>query len=347
MTTTPVTPASDEVPLAKLIPTYQAMQAVLAYPPSAELTRLVEETLSRTTDPMMRGFLNLLITGQQEHRDLAAQIFHQLEVKLAAARQAELAKAAKQAEALVVTLPEEEIPDAAPLSVAPSRAAVETTEIEPAPSAIDLAVVAANEPAYVPWCIEGGEHYQIEYSKEDKVVTHTERFSIITANTEFADRPDLILKHIRAVIIGVKGQSSIENGFGFVLPLSGVTLQGPDATAHIPLRLEYPTAIPQYDHDHAAGVAGLKEFLAIHEVLRRGYTFCLDLYVKVNANPNNGHSLSLTVRQEKLLLRRQMHEAGYGSDGAMFSSTDLADLNLAAGKMALVGILADHEGDLA
>lgn len=380
----PIPSLPAEPSLAQLIPMYQAMQAALAHPPSPQLIAVVKDTLERTTDPLMIGFLNLLITGDTAHRDLAAQIFRQLEVKIVEARQKQTRAAAEQAGALVEASPlvttlvktldsptvgndaidpiympsHDELMAAWARQSADQRQgerysaeADDTAHYEdrgePAvleePAANVVTLQSRREPILAPYETPEGEHYTLRYTGPDGKVTKEEKYSILTVNTQFPAPPETILHQIRGVIIGIGGQSTIEHGFGYVLPLEGMELMPSDKSLHIPLRLEYPTAMPIYDDHNAANVAGLKEFMALHEALRKGYTVCMDLYVKVNAHPSRGNSLSLTMQREKLVLRRQVTEQGYGSDGAMFSSLDLEDLHLALKKLELVGIFATHE----
>lgn len=325
--------------LAKLVTMYQAMQTVLSHPPSEELTKIVTSTLERTTDPLMISFLNLLITGDQTHRDMAARIYQGLEERIVKARQQHVQASVDAA--LAVPVPTV----AAEVTTLPSP--TEERDIISASAVLQPQGLAASPtpvpavPVIVPWDIPDTEHYELRYSDAQGAVTKTETYSIVTETLALPDSPLDLFHQIKGVIIGIQGQTSIEHGFGFVLPLDGIDFQPADKSVHIPMRLEYPSAMPVYDDHNVTNVPGLKEFLALHGCMAAGYTVCLDLYVKVNAHPDRGHSLSLTLRREKLLLRRAIVENGhYGQDGAMFSSQDLEDLHSATKKLAFVGLLA-------
>lgn len=343
--------------LAHLVTMYQAMQAALAYPPSEELKRVVSASLAKATDPLFKSFLNLLVTNDQTHRDLARQIYVQLEVQIAQKRQEQLQLADDHAKALVASsgVVESTVATLPPPTEAPPAASsfepdflnlLESAgqENDVPSNVIDLPTRA---PTHVPYDSGSAtaEHYVMRYSEDPArptEITREDRYEIITDLTRFEEAPHLFLSGLMGVIVGIRGQTSIEHGFGFVLPLDRTPLQSPDKSLHLPMRLEYPLSMPTYDDHNATNVPGLKEFLALHECMQRGYTVLLDMYVKVNAHPDAGHSLSLTLRQEKLVLRRTVKEdkSGYGPDGAVFSSNDFEDLHLATKRLALVGLLA-------
>jgi hypothetical protein len=333
--TTPTAPNTPDPSLAARLNMMQAMQSLLAMPPSADLKALVEVRLKETTDPVYKGFLNLLVTDNQAHRDLAAQIFHGLEAELTSQRGEEVAEAAQKADELIEAS-----------RVSQPAIAVE----EPAndvPAAPEPPVLSgADIPMTMHWLSHKSDEevYDLKYSDANNNVTKIERYGILTSYTRFAQPAEQELKSIRAVIIGVAGQTSIAHGFGFVLPIAdNLAPSFKDGRVYLPMRLEYPTAIPLYDDHNATQVPGLKDFLAIHDVMSRGYTFLLDLHVRSSRPTNDEHGLLLSCNRNMPIVRRAWNEKErhYEADGAVFHANDLEDLRFATRSLTLIGVLAD------
>lgn len=330
--------------LARRLRILQTMQAVLKQAPSEQLKTFVQAQREKESDPTMLAFLNLLATDNQRNRDIAYSIFKDMETAVQAEQAATIdGTSAKDANTVAAAMAPVET--SAPSNEPAAEKALETlgesatdqpdlrTELHSPRPVEEDAVEKA--PTLVPFTLIDEEVEKVSFTLSKEGEESVERvYSIITAKMDAAVLAPV--KNVTGVIIGIKGQDKVEHGFGFVLPISeeGLTI---DRTGKerciIRIAMGYPQSLSFYDDHQGPRLRGVSYFMAVHEIMNKGYRFLLDLEIV----PINGR-FALSMRPGCWIERTD----GQGNLARM-ASTDLDALEYATDNLDFVGFLANAE----
>lgn len=284
------------------------MRSLMVRQPSPDLTAFVKDQLQTTTDPQVRAFMQLIIAEDPRYRVIAEEGLKLLEHKL----QEDQAHDAMERIRLTMAEPE---PVDAPLQVEAEQRPEEPARggSEDMLSALmDFSAPDVRPQVVTPLTVQpkasvirSRSWHTSEAGVESIYIPEGEdpngpkkRYSYIGPNTK-VDRP---ITSVAGLVINIKGQPQVEEGFGFYMPLPEGLIKL-DYTGQkrnvINIAMSLPETIVLFDDHRGPRLGGVSNFFTIYEAMRDGYRFLLNLEII----PVNGR-FALSIQEAIFIDRR-------------------------------------------